>query len=257
MLFEHKIIHNIFCFIGMSILSKFIYKYESKKGIYILSGKKTKEEEYYNTKKIFIIALIIIFVWIITELLTYIFIGFLKDLDFWMFELIIMYLFYAKLFNIKIYRHQIFAFLLNIIPCILKIITIILAYNKSLEEDVREIKYLTHKWLIPVGIIVYIILLILNSYAITKIKWLMDIKNFSPIKIFVIYGIVGAIFYIIICILSTFVKCPSSFTNSVCNIIYNDSSYFENFNKYFKKFKGKPFEIIIEFIVNLLGASFF
>ena len=255
-LYEHKLIHQIFCFIGASILSRYIYKYESKKGIYILSQRKTIQEEYYSPNKIFAIALFIIMTWIIVDLLISRYMEFLKDLDFWMFELIIMYLFNAKIFHIKLYGHQIFAFVLNIIPCILKITAIILE-NVYTQIYVNELKYTSNKWLIPVGIIFYIILLILNSYSLTKIKWLMDIKNFSPTKLLLIYGISGTILYIVICTLSTFVECPSSLKDTICYIQNGKSFYLENFILYVKKFKGHPLEIIIEFISNFFGALFF
>ena len=83
-------------------------------------------------KSSFIICLLVIFLWINEEQLIDFYNLALKDLDFWMFELLIITLFHKKIFKIEIYKHQKLAILINIIPCFLKIIAIILGFNHEL-----------------------------------------------------------------------------------------------------------------------------
>ena len=76
-----------------------------------------------------------IFIWIIVEHLIEIF-SFLKDLDFWMVEIIIVSLLNAKMFNLNIYRHQIITLSFNSIPVILKIFAIILSFKDENNQNI-------------------------------------------------------------------------------------------------------------------------
>ena len=109
-----------------------------------------------------------------------------------MFELLILaYFFIPKKFKIKIYKHQKMAIFSNfIIPSITKLISMHLSlhddgncdgnikykYKSNNECNLLKDIYVVHKWMIPIGIIIYIGLLILRSWIYTEIKWFMDIE---------------------------------------------------------------------------------
>jgi hypothetical protein len=67
---------------------------------------------------------LIIVLWIVEEHLIELF-SILKDLDFWMIEIIILSIFNSKMFKSKTYLHQKLINYLNLMPIILKAISIV------------------------------------------------------------------------------------------------------------------------------------
>ena len=185
----------------------------------------------------------------------------LKNLDFWMLELLIINFFNTKIFHKTLYIHQKFSLAFNIIPCIFKIITIILSFINSEENEKNKKRqiYIENIYLIPLGIIIYLILLSIHSYSITKIKWLMDLRYISLNKILLVYGLIGTIAYFIFCLITTFLKCPSDFNEIICKINYDNKNnyYLENFFSYYNQIKTNNLEIIYEILVNFIGVSSF
>ena len=163
-------------------------------------------EDFNHKNKYFIICLIIIVLWILEELLIDIYSYALKDLDFWMVELVIITKINSLMFNLKIYAHQKFALWSIILPCLLKIVTIILSYFDDNDEEI-PILYNINKIYIPIGIVIYIALITLRSYVNAKIKWFMDLKYISHSNLLFYYGILGTIICSIIASVSTFTKC--------------------------------------------------
>ena len=247
-LFIHKLIHQIYCYVGILIFSLVFYYKE--KG---LNSKKKKN----NSTKIYIFSLFITFIWIIKDLLIEIFDSSLKGLDFWMLELLIMYYFNSKIFGvnqIKLYKHHILSFMLNIFPCILKIIVICALDILGSSENKKNI-YLKYKWLIAVGIIFYLIIYSFDSFIILSLRWLIDKKNISPNKLLISYSIFGTIIFSIISIISTYINCNNKY---LCQIIDNNNNYKENLSLYFSSFIKDDVslakEITIEILVNLIGS---
>ena len=292
----HHIIHQTFNYFGVIIFAIFIIIYEknASKKPYKISNSNTDSntkqillihndsEDLHNEKKYFIISLIIIFFWIIEELLIDIYIYALKDLDFWMVELIIITKINSIMFNIDIYDHQKFALWFNIFPCLLKIVTIVLSvfdnHDKYFEENKNEhipIFYNLNKIYIPIGIVIYIVLITIRSYVNAKIKWLMDLKYISHSKLLLYYGIIGTIICAIISTVSTFVKCRDIFeefdiNDYICKIPYHENGthikkekYFESVSYYYRTFKGeisdefKQIEIFYEIIIIFGGIITF
>jgi hypothetical protein len=207
--------------------------------------------------------------WVLEEHLIDLYSKVLKDLDFWMIELLIISYINSKIFNNSIYKHQKLVFILNIIPCILKILTIILSFYEDNEDsediedskengDNEEILYKKEP-IYLIGIIVYLILIILRSYVNTKIKWLMDLKYISLSRLLLLYGLIGIIMSSVACTITTFISC----SNLLCKIKKSEDEkyYFDNFDVYFTKFtefKGlKTKEKIIEIIIKIIGAITF
>jgi len=226
------------------------------------------EEQFLKSKDLYRKYIIICILWVVEEQLLKIFQFGLKDLDFWMFELLIITYLSARMFKLEIFNHQKFAILFNLFPCILKIITIGLSFN----EEYENLLYINEKSLIAVGIIIYIILIILRSYVNSKIKWFMDFKYISPKRLLMIYGLIGASICFIVSFITTLFKCKGSNENekyiadSICKVcesytisnnnITNDTityKYFENFLIYFSNFKSEALEIFKELFKIILG----
>ena len=125
LIYKYNIIHSLFCYIVIFFSSFIFYKCRPKKCENLLIKKIEKVEEQNNSKKVF---LFIIILWVIEEQLKKIYTNTLNNLDFWMLELIIIYLFIKKAFNVILYKHQKLSFIIIIIPFIFKIGTIILSF---------------------------------------------------------------------------------------------------------------------------------
>ena len=207
-LVSHDFIHKFFCFFGTFLISLIFYKLSLKDNKNNLSISISELEEN-NSNKLLLIILIINTLLIIQDNLVsfYVSPSYLSHLDFWMIELLIIYYFNRKFFHTKLYKHQKLSFIINIIPCILKIITIIISFINSEKDEIRNnLLYISKVWVMPLGIIFYVFLLFIHSYSITKIKWMMDLRNISPIKILLIYGIIGVIIYSILIFFSSIKK---------------------------------------------------
>lgn len=204
-----------------------------------LIHEKGNENEEKLVSHTFII--IIILIWVFTEQALEKFITVLCHLDFWFFELIIIAYLDKVLLHIQIYNHHKFSFLFSIIPTILKIITIILAFFDP--EPTNMYKYRESPIWIILGLLIYFILIVLKAYAIVKVKWLMDLKYISPNKLLIIYGIIGTIFCSIFSILSSFIDIKDS--------LFINETY--RFNDYFDVFRNSEgYQIIIEIVILIL-----
>lgn len=277
---NHHLIHQIFHYMGIFLISFILdkneKKYEKKNSIKEIKPyednpykKKTRRsthiilihnisiaEEQDISEDLYKICLLISLIWFIEEQLLAFYVYVLKDLDFWMFELLIITFLSARMFKLTIYKHQKLAILFNLSPCILKIIAIYL----SIKED--NILYAKYAVWIPIGILLYIILITARSYVNTKIKWLMDLKYISPPKLLKFYGVIGAIICIILCIITTFVKCQyiikentnKTFYDFICNVKDDKNSiYFDNFIIYFQTFNTSGIEIFKEVLIIIFG----
>ena len=263
---NHIIIHNIYRHIGIIIISLIFYLYEiyiSKSEIEREKGKSSHIVLIYDDtenelikKSIFNIILVTI-IYIIHDNLTIIYYSSeLKDLDFWMLELPILSYFNYKLLKFKIYSHHKLAIYLNAIFSLsFKVFTLILSIISE-----NYLIYNQNKILIPIGILSYLIIILLRGYTVSEIKIFMDLKYISPSKLLCFYGIVGILINIIICILSTYIKCKTigNYNIHICNIYKEDNSdgiYLENFYIYFKILSTSiNYERIIEVIISFIGA---
>jgi len=297
----HNLIHQIFGYIGTTIISIFFYKYEvnaskkegvdpvtnpsksnNKKSIEIQLIHNDEEDniDINSDKSSFIICLLVIFLWITDEQLIDLYYLALKDLDLWMFELLFVTLFSINMFKIEIFSHQKCGMWFSLVPCLFKITNIVLSCieDKDIIDKNLPILYVIKKIYIPIGIVIYIILIIGRAYVNTKIKWFMDLKYISPSKLLIYYGIMGTIICTLVTIVTTYISCDDGNNSEInlydyiCKIPYNGSDinvtsnerYFENFNIYIDTFLGRvntkyeDKEIIYEIIIIVLGMiSFF
>ena len=244
---KHIYFHRSFNCLGTFFISLIIYRYKKTE-----TFSNETIQDNLRPKKIYISLFIILIILLFQDLLIYFYIYTLKDLDFWMLELLIITYFSKKILQKSYYKHQVFAIGINLIPCVLKIITI---YISSINNDknANPILYIKYKWIIPIGIIVYLLLLAIESYGYTKLKWFIDKKYLDPNLILTIYGGIGTIFYLIVSFISTFSKCSSHLKNYICQIKKGDDYYIENISLYFHNFKS---EIFTEILIIILGIIF-
>ena len=150
---EHYLIKNILCYIFTFILSLILYLLERKKigkdlknksenGDNALVSPSFSQIKYihhvskniYLSNKSILFLLFIIFMWILNENLLHLF-SILKDLDFWMIEIIIISYMTSFFFKTKIYIHHKMIIYLNLFPVIFKIITIILSFKDDCNKN--------------------------------------------------------------------------------------------------------------------------
>lgn len=230
---KHILMHRLFGYIGTVILSIILRKNEKKKNRQINNNARHKLI-YYNleNKKLgmesYIRISLMLSIWIIIERIIDSYFMVLENLDFWMFELLIISILNLKLNKKKLYGHQILGIILNSFCSIFKI----LAIAKSIDKNVSGILYTERPILyISLGTIFYIILLIMRAYIYITINYYMEVKYISATKIIKIFGIIGLIICSIVFILSTFINCIKTFSisNYICKVYYNNNYYFDNF----------------------------
>ena len=269
---KHYLIHQIFNHLGIYFISLILLKYEkdsSSKDLNSIAEKEKissshivlihtdNQEEEVIVYDVFKPCLLISFLWIFEEQLLIIYGLTLKDLDFWMFELLIITYLIAKMFKFQIYKHHKFAILFNLLACLLKIAKIFLSYKDN------NILYTKYEFLIPTGIAIYLILITIRAFVNTKIKWFMDLRYVSSSKLLEYYGIVGAIICFVTCCVITFFNCKyindqKNFYDYICKVDNGAQIYFDSFKIYFKTFKNiNAVEIIKEIVIVFSGMITF
>ena len=278
---NHIIINYLFRYFGLILFSLALYEYElynrnkifeknSKDNILKSSSLRliyNNSEE--NTKNKIIISplfiLLIMIIMVLQEISEDIFYkSILRSLDFWMLELPLLSYLNSKYFKIKIYLHHTLVIYLNLIICgISKIIALIIFIYKGKEGSVIEL-YKKNWGVIPLGIITYLIIMTSRAFALNEIKVLMEYKYISPIKLLIIYGIIGVIITTIIGTISTFIECNNinSFLE-ICKILdTNKVAYLENFkiwsiDIYKNNIIFELFFLLIGIITNFLYRLFY
>ena len=298
---EFNLIKHIFCYLITMIFSGILYRYKTNKldpdlsqimplKFTITSTTTEFNSDKYSGDSVLIVKnekinayskeflYFIIFLWIVEEHLIELF-SILKDLDFWMIEIIILSYFNWKMFKIKAYLHQKLIIILNLTPIILKIFSISLSFRDkyNTDGDYYDYKYpegyegtklknlyVRFVFLIPVGIIIYLILITLRAYVNSNLKVFMDKKNIDAFKLLFIYGIFGSIISFVVCLITTFVNCGKSTEKNIydyiCNIKYKNIKYFDSFIAYYYSFEGdnKIFKILFEIFKTIIATlSFF
>ena len=281
---SHGLIHQIFYYFGTFIISYFISKFKNRPSKIEQNNKIAREETSSSKDKLIYIGMeqylkisnmyvwSIMFLWVLIEQVIEKYNCTFSHLDFWMIELIIISYLSSKILKIQIYKHQKFVLSFNLVPILFKIATIILSFKGTEDDkstntfldnnDNLKLIYINYPFLMIIGIIIYFPLIAAKSYIYIKIKYFMDSKYISEITLLRLYGLIGVIFYTLICTISTIFKCKEvnenyNFYDYICNIVYEKNKYFENFISFFTTTTSIK-EIFIEIIVVILGMiSFF
>ena len=243
---NHKIIQEIFNYLGVFIISIFLLIYEkhlkkkknkSDEENYILERKKLSPShskliyvDQLEGKISMIKILIIIFLLVLeAQLMNTFYACGLEGLDLWMFEMLFLVFITSKMLSIPLYKHQKYSVFFVVIFCgLMKVISTLIAYFDSKGKI-----YKTYKIIIPIGIIIFLGITYLRAYVTCKVKWLMDLKYISSSKLLIIYGIMGLIICSSTCLITTNVPCKAGL---ICHkeMIYicrqTRKKYFDNKN---------------------------
>ena len=218
---------------------------------------KEEEEEEKQKKEKWVFPFIshfsLVALYIITSKLSeYFILAHLEVLDFWNVEIFFICLLNFVMFKTKIYSHQKIAIAIVLFfPTIIKILSIIFADDKEIYKQFR--------WLIPVGIIAFLIIYVVKAFILCKLKSYFYLKFLSPSRILIYFGIAGTFFSLIGSFISNYVECKGEFSKYICFIDGpNSKKYFDSFQNFFGKILNlkdrSPFEnfgYIILFIIKL------
>ena len=248
----HLFIQEGFNYLGTFFFSIFLVNYEInhiKKNQKISDdhAKRTLSEIKYIYKdgegKICNInsIIIIVLLFISTQLKNIFFVFSLKGLDFWVPELLFICYLTKKMFRIPIYLHKKASIIFILIFCsIMKILSIIYRFI----DDTKPKLYKIYKWITPIGIIYFILILYLRCYCFCKIKSLFELEIILSSKFLALYGFFGAFICFIVSAITHNVPCvdKNDFENInlICRVnnTINDNYpiyYYENYSLFFKK----------------------
>ena len=203
-----------------------------------------------------LIYFIFALVWVAKDILMILFIAFVKNLDFWFLEILIVTIIFSNIFLVKIYKHQKLAIIINLFPCIFKIINIILSFHVKEKE-----LYYFYPWWIPVGFICYLILIAINAFINCTIKSFIELKYITISQLLIFYSLVGIIICNLTCIISTYVPCVDNkiIFEKICKLKDDKYHYFDSFFIYFKCFNNEDSsgKFIRAFILILDAITFF
>ena len=253
---DHKIINTIFSYFGIFIFSLILIKYDSytQKNKSINGNiRKTENsteliynepEDFLNENKnrIYLNIFLVAFLWVIIDLLDAI--RSIDVNDFWSLKMPFVYFFGKKMFNIQVYKHQIFAiYFISIVCSLLLIISYILFLIKHININ-------TNYFYIIFDILIYFFNLLIDAFSDWKAKLIMDLKFISSSKLFLCYGILGIIIYSIICTITTLISCEKDNEE-------NDLFKFDNFVKYFDDLTKLNSILMISYVITFALKSYF
>ena len=168
-----------------------------------------------------------------------------------MIELIFICLISIYILKISIYNHKKIAiFIVLFFSTIMKIISIVLI----IKDNNKNKLYKDYIWIIPIGIIMFLLILFIKDYSYCRLKWLFDLKYISEIKILIIYGLIGSVLFLIGCIISSNIKCiDKEIFNGITYICkVNNNTYYDHFLIYFQDIWKEKREIWINIIYVIL-----
>ena len=257
---SHKLVIDTFGYFGIFLLSFIIIKCDLEKSNNLLGQARKStvvrliykdETSFKNSKFIIVFAA---FTWVLhIQLVKLYYQSNFGYLDYWAFEMVITYFISKKMFKIDLYRHQKFSIFFITIFCSFLILCSFILTLKD-EDDIIFKKF---PIFIPIGIIIYLIILIIRAYSNCKIKWLTDLKYVSTGKLLIIYGIVGTISCLIICIITTLVDCGKN-KLELCYMEKNGKSYYDSFTIFFDEYFKDSFKFfdIILFLLQIIFNFF-
>ena len=134
---NHILIRYFFNYIFILIGGLCLYLYDCCKSKKEQSFNNTNEKNDNPNKKVVLLCLLIYFIWFIEEICLDYFIVSFKDVDCWMFELIILAKLTQILFSTEIYKHLWLAIYISLLPFLLKIISIIITLIDTYKNGIN------------------------------------------------------------------------------------------------------------------------
>ena len=247
--FSHELINTIFGYFGIFLFYT-IYKhfdYENDINSIELDYNLFQNKKMYNEYEIYWNAFLVSFFWVIQDLLS------LNILfNFWTFKILFTYFIGKKMFNIQIYKHQIFAiYFISIVCSLLFLVELILSLLTDENNEFRK-----NPELIPIGILICILNFLIESFSNWKYKWIVNLKFTLSNKLFLYYGILGFIIYSFISIIATFFDCGDDFLD-LCKLEKDKIKYFESVIIYFDDLSTKNSILMILYVITFVLKSFF
>ena len=207
----------------------------------------------------YLFIIFICFLYVTFEQILNIFSNLFLHLNFWMIELYIIAFLHLKMFKLEIYNHQKLTFYIIVFSIILNISLDVLTIVEGKEEKALYAKY---QWTIIIGIVIYLLYATTLSYSLINIKKFIDLKFKSLYFILLIHGIIGFLFCLIYCLITTYIPYGTS-DNIEENYIFKvidekNKTYIDNFKVYFNNFmNGNKKEVKNEIISSVLGCLSF
>ena len=267
-LFYHFQIINSFIYLVCGVFAFIFYLYEKKvsrnesitpelnqenseKGCF-KNVKDFEDEKMKNTnKKSNFLNIILISISCILVEYSALFVSLLSIFNYWMVILIIISILNNKIFKLKTYKHQTLAKYFNFIVCLIFRSCSFILKLKSDEQNI----YNKNIWLLPIGILAYLLYVFLSSFIYAKFKVFMDLEGVSPTILLMIYGISGFLINIIIGIIETFIKCDDNIKSYICYIIdeeNKDDYYIDNFAIFFQRISNIYKEDKVDFLIFII-----
>ena len=247
------LIQEGFNYLGTFIISLFLIKYEYSQAR--VNDKPTESTQNIigkNSKSIDITLiyhkthgdlykcynLIVILLLILCELFIIIYFSLtLKGLDFWVLELFFICYITYRMHGIQISLHKQAAILFIFIFCsIFKILSLIF----RITEDPVERIYTDYKWIIAIGILLFVLYDLLRGYTLCKIKSIIDYQFILTTKFLAIYGLFGSCICFLLGIIPTINACVDqnkfNLIENICSIEDKDNNklYYDSYKFFFK-----------------------
>ena len=254
---KNILIHLIFSHIGLFIFTIPIYIYQNKLSKELIEESIFLENRKNKKKHQNLLILLIVFLWILEEYLFIFYALILDGLEFWFLELLIIYYLTTKEYNLNLYRHQKLSLTINIFPLIIKFIFIIL--STKLEKKTSNLIYIKYLWIIPLGIIIYLVVAAIRSYVNLKIQKIILDNNVSQNKVLMIYGLMGAIITSIFSIFTSIFNCKEGeISDYFCKVSENNGNdkFIDSFPVYHNTFQGYSNEEKIQIVLEIFAIIF-
>lgn len=181
------------------------------------------ENTYSRRKHVIIVGILFALYIILTS-----FIGKAPYVGFWTFEILYICIISHFIFKIKIYKHKKIAIYIMLIISILDFVGFCFPWTKhEIKEDELTDTNVFDEIIIKYGLYAIPLIFIANElnhmqrdYVWIQSKYLMDVRAYSPSKLFMVIGSIGCLFVIIFFMIFTYVPCKS-----IDNIIKLNDTY--------------------------------
>ena len=196
-----------------------------------------------------------------------------NNIKFWPLEYIFLIIFSKKILNRIMYIHQKVSLSILIVCCtsIYFIYSLFAEINKGctpikegecepLRENIYQyIKSRTSWFFIPIIILLYFIAMISEAYAVISVKWLIDIQYITVTRILMYLGIIGFVLSLGLLFAFSYIPCGKNddVLVDVCQILYENKLYYENFRTLRNIKINSNFFIDIFVVLIIYLASYF
>ena len=199
------------------------------------------------------------------------------SLKLWPLEYIFLIIFSKKILNRILYKHQNVSLLIIIVFCSIIVVVNSFTPISTQENRLKGEKSNIYKAIsnfgchfIPIIIIIYLIIMILNAFSIVSFKWLMDIQYITITRIIMYIGMMGFIISFALFFIVSNKSCGKSDDeesirvnlSKICPFNESTNLYYENYRNLTRVQKDSNFYIdiflalILFLVVSFLNIFF-